>query len=723
MWTEKNNSFENMLERLNLNPLPVIDEEVYKPWVLYSRPREMLKPNEYYFFAYLRNLRKRTHKYGFSDLSTFSGPHRCLTKGNKVLLSDGSWKNIEDVIIGDKVFSPQKDGSVIISKVVDTTSYYCDNVYDVIEAKGKNKKLYSCSGNHLIPLYGIINRRIKKGRRVERSIKEITAEHISSLKKAEKSRIVTFTTPPINFNKTDYDVDPYLLGLWLGDGHCALGKKRGRYAIGITSKEPEIINYLNIQNKLISVYNKKNTCAVSLRISCLDDFYISLQNLKLLGKKSGTKFIPNNCKLSSIQFRLKLLAGLIDTDGYVPKNKNNIEITTKSLNMANDILDVVRSLGGNGKVTQIKKKIKKLNFEGTYYVSRFSFNKEIMPSLIKEVKVPFKKNRLKEFVKIALNTNRNHKDYCPSRISIKCVKTESQKVYGITLDSPSHWFITNDWIVTCNSGKSTSACFFAWLLDDTFKDNFKKRVIYNPEDLDQYILNADKLYTLNKNNIGCAVVIDEAGNTLEALAYYSEFSRKFSTTLQTMGYLKSRIFFISPNRKNVASSIRSMANTHYNVKRPNSTTYTTVSPRELKYDHLRDTSWNKRPVIRYFGEKIMLQTLKIHGIPSEILKKYLEVEGYKSDMIKNKYSVQKEIEEKNKDEIDIDDAVRKVKDNLLHFLNMRENGVHIDAIAYQLKVSRRVSNLIKMRVERELKQEGYVFPGSSKKRIKEEEDE
>lgn len=349
MWTEKNNSFENMLERLNLNPLPVIDEEVYKPWVLYSRPREMLKPNEYYFFAYLRNLRKRTHKYGFSDLSTFSGPHR--------------------------------------------------------------------------------------------------------------------------------------------------------------------------------------------------------------------------------------------------------------------------------------------------------------------------------------------------------------------------------------SGKSTSACFFAWLLDDTFKDNFKKRVIYAPEDLDQYILNADKLYTLNKKNIGCAVVIDEAGNTLEALAYYSEFSRKFSTTLQTMGYLKSRIFFISPNRKNVASSIRSMANTHYNVKRPNSTTYTTVSPRELKYDHLRDTSWNKRPVIRYFGEKIMLQTLKIHGIPSEILKKYLEVEGYKSDMIKNKYSVQKEIEEKNKDEIDIDDAVRKVKDNLLHFLNMRENGVHIDAIAYQLKVSRRVSNLIKMRVERELKQEGYVFPGSSKKRIKEEEDE
>jgi hypothetical protein len=273
------------------------------------------------------------------------------------------------------------------------------------------------------------------------------------------------------------------------------------------------------------------------------------------------------------------------------------------------------------------------------------------------------------------------------------------------------------------SGKSTSACFFAWLLDDTFKDNFKKRVIYAPEDLDQYILNADKLYTLDKKNIGCAVVIDEAGNTLEALAYYSEFSRKFSTTLQTMGYLKSRIFFISPNRKNVASSIRSMANTHYNVKRPNSTTYTTVSPRELKYDHLRDTSWNKRPVIRYFGEKIMLQTLKIHGIPSEILKKYLEVEGYKSDMIKNKYSVQKEIEEKNKDEIDIDGAVRKVKDNLLHFLNMRENGVHIDAIAYQLKVPHRVSNLIKMRVERELKQEGYVFPGSSKKRIKEEEDE
>jgi hypothetical protein len=273
------------------------------------------------------------------------------------------------------------------------------------------------------------------------------------------------------------------------------------------------------------------------------------------------------------------------------------------------------------------------------------------------------------------------------------------------------------------SGKSSSACFFAWMLDETFKDNFKKRVVYDPSDLNEYILNADKLHSHDKRNVGCAVVVDEAGNTVEALNYYSEFSRMFSTTLQTMGYLKPRIFFISPSRKDVASSIRNMANTHYNVARPKTTEYSTVSPRELRYNHLRDTNWNKRPVIRFFGEKIMINTLKIHGIPSEILNRYKEIESYKSDMIRNKYEVRKDVEEKNADDIDLDLIVRKVKDNVKVFLNSRENGIHPDALHYQFKIPLRACNVVKLRAERELRQEGYVFPGVAKRKRKDEVEE
>ena len=45
-----------------------------------------------------------------------SGMGKCQTKGSKVLMANGSWKNIEDIKNGDEVISPQEDGSFIFSK-------------------------------------------------------------------------------------------------------------------------------------------------------------------------------------------------------------------------------------------------------------------------------------------------------------------------------------------------------------------------------------------------------------------------------------------------------------------------------------------------------------------------------------------------------------------------------------------------------------------------------
>ncbi len=67
-------------------------------------------------------------------------------------MSNGTWKNIENIKVGDKVLSPQKDGTHTFSKVLSTTKWFCDNVYDVQTLNRGQKKLYSCSNNHLIPI-------------------------------------------------------------------------------------------------------------------------------------------------------------------------------------------------------------------------------------------------------------------------------------------------------------------------------------------------------------------------------------------------------------------------------------------------------------------------------------------------------------------------------------------------------------------------------------------
>ena len=68
------------------------------------------------------------------------------------VLINGKFKNIEDVKIGEKVISPQKDGSCIISKVIGTNSHYEKDVYNLIEQTRKKRILYTCSGKHKIPV-------------------------------------------------------------------------------------------------------------------------------------------------------------------------------------------------------------------------------------------------------------------------------------------------------------------------------------------------------------------------------------------------------------------------------------------------------------------------------------------------------------------------------------------------------------------------------------------
>jgi hypothetical protein len=90
------------------------------------------------------------------------GTGKCQPAGSKVLMADGSWKNVEDIKVGDEVVSPQLDGTNIFAKVKNLSSWYCEDNYDVMEMNRQHKKLYSCSNNHLIPI-GLGNKNVEAG--------------------------------------------------------------------------------------------------------------------------------------------------------------------------------------------------------------------------------------------------------------------------------------------------------------------------------------------------------------------------------------------------------------------------------------------------------------------------------------------------------------------------------------------------------------------------------
>src|SRR4030042_2467296 len=360
------------------------------------------------------------------------GNGKTLIKGSKVLMANGDWKNCEDIKLGDKVISPQINESFSVSTVISTHSRFESNIYELREEARNKRLLYSCSYNHLIPIIKQYSERTSKDdstrRHYERRLFNISAEKLYK-RKFKGSHVCSFTTSAIDFGNKDCSLDSYSLGVWLGDG--SFTKK---CSLLITSNDKVIID--NIPYNISRINNKKNTTCKSYHYSLLGEFAKKLTELGLKNRTSKNKFIPKVAMLSSIDYRFNLLAGLIDTDGFISKD-NQITYCTKSELLANDLKDLVFSLGGYSVIRTIKKKCQN-GIIGDYFDVSIQFkDPRIIPLKLKK---KYDRLRLRK-----IN---------PRNIAINIIKGKPNYVYGFELDkkeSPSQWFITDNWMITHNS--------------------------------------------------------------------------------------------------------------------------------------------------------------------------------------------------------------------------------------------------------------------------------
>jgi hypothetical protein len=145
---------------------------------------------------------------------------------------------------------------------------------------------------------------------------------------------------PIQFeNKYELPIDPYLLGVSLGDGYI---NPKGYIKIELHKDDFDEIFKGQIINETSSTDNKRSNSINTLKEEVC--------SLKLNGTLSHTKFIPEVYKHSSIEDRLAILQGLMDTDGHCMKSKNDnftgTEYCTVSEQLADDVAEIVHSLGG-----------------------------------------------------------------------------------------------------------------------------------------------------------------------------------------------------------------------------------------------------------------------------------------------------------------------------------------------------------------------------------------
>jgi ATP-dependent RNA helicase HelY len=233
------------------------------------------------------------------------------------------------------------------------------------------------------------------------------------------------------------NLDPYLLGLLLGDGSFSTAVPQ------FTSADDELIEVVQSllprgamlrqsQNRPYSWF------ILSSRTQTRNPVVTELLRLGLWGHRAESKFVPHEYKFASIEDRLAILQGLLDSDGSID-GRGLIEYATVSRVLAEDVAFLVRSLGGRTRITE-----KPTTGQLAY---RLNIN---MPNGAS----PFRLTR-----KLARCPSK--RKYYPTR-SIDAVEPVGEaEMVCISVDAPDGLFVINDFIVTHNT---VVAEFAIWLM-------------------------------------------------------------------------------------------------------------------------------------------------------------------------------------------------------------------------------------------------------------------
>jgi len=336
----------------------------------------------------------------------------CFAENTQILMWNGEIKLSQNIITGDELIGD--DGN---KRIVETTCSGEDEMYEVTQTRGNS---YIVNSKHKLALKpcNTISARNNNSLWIVRwfngdsfsssqftlkedaenflnqmnlpEVVEIEIGKYMNLSQATKNSLYGYKTNIINWPHKDVRLDPYLMGVWLGDGinngvdfacnaesdpeivqyllkwcnlnGCELvhddiyrfrvrraGLTQGRDAInhgatsinckGCIKKKCELCDLPNIVFQRSGALQSKNPLKATL------ESYNLIRN----------KHIPNEYIVNDRETRLQLLAGLIDTDGHLANNGKRIQISQANHSIAKQIALVARSLGFVVSINIIKK--------------------------------------------------------------------------------------------------------------------------------------------------------------------------------------------------------------------------------------------------------------------------------------------------------------------------------------------------------------------------------
>jgi len=370
-----------------------------------------------------------------------------------VRLHSGKIALAKDLVVGDQLIG--MDGT---KRTITNIGYGIDNnMYEISQYRGD---VYTVNSRHTLTLFKKIykwNPKMRTSQWVDSELVDIDIEDYLKLSEYQRKTLYYGFKVGLEFPKQNVTIDPYWLGMWLGDGT--------RFNTEINKPDKEVLRYcIRYAIKLGMAFtlhrDEKGIDGCSIvsksrnKVKGSNKLLNDLREYNLI----DNKHIPAQYLCNSKAVRYQLLAGLIDTDGNL--HDGCYYISQNNEELAKQIKDLADGLGF---ATTIRKRVQDLQWMKREDKTYNSWEVTITGQLHK---IPCQIKRKK----VAYSYKQNHKeleDIFPgievtTKSPLKVKNVGRDEYVSITVDGDKR-FVLGDGTVTHNSYMFSNA-YPAWML-------------------------------------------------------------------------------------------------------------------------------------------------------------------------------------------------------------------------------------------------------------------
>lgn len=339
---------------------------------------------------------------GKIDIYCLSMPPRVgkLLSDDTPLLTSTGWKRHGDLKVGDEVINP--DGEYV--KVTHVHPKY-HTTHTVTISDGSK---FDCHFRHEWRVY---DRRSGKWRTLE------TQDMIGKVKNGKRFNFMLENKIPFKGRyREDLAVDPYTLGVWLGDG------SNNNPRITMSGEDKNVVDKIQDNGyKLKRVYVHKITKVPTYEF---ENLRFDLQKYDMChSRKRKDKHIPEEYLTASVEQRLELLAGLLDTDGCLREKEHRYDFVTSDEELKESFVSLVSTFGWRCSVVTKSPKISSSGVQGRKPFYCISFNPTMfIPCVLKRKQLTmFSKQRRLSIISIEESEHKQGNCITVERDGMYCV--------------------------------------------------------------------------------------------------------------------------------------------------------------------------------------------------------------------------------------------------------------------------------------------------------------